>query len=273
MASALAAIDWAQPWLTPYRAAGQATAAHVAGGLSVAQALQARLDEPPGGQREAAATPPLLQAGPLRFVPADALPAGEAYEAYIARTACVPTRDNLHDFFNGLVWLVWPALKRSLHALQAGQIARHGVGPTRGALRDALTLFDESGAWLAAPAALLEALRSHDWARLFVDGRAAWFKPDVSEDDEAVRLVIVGHALLEQLVVPRKPLCAHVLPLEAARATAVLGGAEPGWSAADFVPKPFLPLPVLGVPGWWPANEQPGFYEDRAVFRPARRAN
>ena len=31
--------------------------------------------------------------------------------------------------------------------------------------------------------------------------------------------------------------------------------------------KPHLPLPVLGVPGWWDANEAPGFYDDNAVFR------
>ena len=36
---------------------------------------------------------------------------------------------------------------------------------------------------------------------------------------------------------------------------------------AKLALKPFLPLPVLGVPGWWPANELPGFYDDRAVFR------
>ena len=30
----------------------------------------------------------------------------------------------------------------------------------------------------------------------------------------------------------------------------------------------FLPLPVLGLPGWWPANDDPNFYDDRAVFRP-----
>jgi len=28
-------------------------------------------------------------------------------------------------------------------------------------------------------------------------------------------------------------------------------------------------LPVLGIPGWWPANEAPSFYDDPAVFRPA----
>jgi hypothetical protein len=31
--------------------------------------------------------------------------------------------------------------------------------------------------------------------------------------------------------------------------------------------KPFMPLPVLGVPGWWSANENPDFYTDKTVFR------
>jgi hypothetical protein len=29
-------------------------------------------------------------------------------------------------------------------------------------------------------------------------------------------------------------------------------------------------MPVLGVPGWWPANVAPDFYADAAVFRPLR---
>ena len=49
-------------------------------------------------------------AAPRRFVAQDALPAGEPYEAFIARTRCVPTRNNLHDAFNGLVWLAEPEL-------------------------------------------------------------------------------------------------------------------------------------------------------------------
>ena len=31
-----------------------------------------------------------------------------------------------------------------------------------------------------------------------------------------------------------------------------------------------MPLPVLGIPGWWEQNENPDFYSDRAVFRPAK---
>ncbi|WP_146608015.1 DUF3025 domain-containing protein, partial [Burkholderia multivorans] len=41
---------------------------------------------------------------PLRFVPQAELPPGIAYETHIAATGRVPTRHNLHDFFNALVW-------------------------------------------------------------------------------------------------------------------------------------------------------------------------
>jgi hypothetical protein len=47
------------------------------------------------------------------------------------------------------------------------------------------------------------------------------------------------------------------------------------WMAADvsadkLATKPFAHLPVLGVPGWWPANEGPAFYADASVFRPPK---
>ena len=61
-------------------------------------------------------------------------------------------RDKLHDLFNGIVWLRFPQLKRRLNELQAAQIALHGIGATRGAVRDALTLFDENAAVVRPPA-------------------------------------------------------------------------------------------------------------------------
>jgi hypothetical protein len=50
---------------------------------------------------------------PIRFVPQAELPEGRAYEAFIGATGCVPTRANLHDFFNGLVWQTFPRIKRT----------------------------------------------------------------------------------------------------------------------------------------------------------------
>lgn len=244
-------FDPDRPWLAPYAPRAAAMAASLAQGGDAAAVLSQ------------AAPGIALPAGPLRFVSADAAPAGEAYEAFIFRTAQVPTRDNLHDFFNGLVWQHFPRAKQRLNALQAAEIARAGIGATRGALRDALTLFDENGAVLDAPPALWQALLARDWQRLFVSERALW---------QEARLLVFGHALLEKLVAPRKALTAHVLRApDAGRAiliddAAIAAALQPSHLAA----KPFTPLPVLGVPGWWPANEAPGFYDDAAVFRPPR---
>jgi len=222
--------DWRQPWFAPLRE----IAAALPAGRTVADALNS------------------LGARAPRFVTAAALPPGEAYEAFIARSGTVPTRDNLHDLLNGLMWLHRPALKQRLNHLQAAQIAAHGVGPTRGPLRDALTLFDEHGAlWPEAPPPLAEALAARDWRALFITHRALW---------RDSRFEVFGHALLEQLAsAPRKALTAHV----------ALG--DPlAWSAGQWAAKPFLPLPVLGIPGWWPANAEPQYYADAKVFRPPR---
>lgn len=234
VAAAAAAIDWAQPWFLPLQGTAPAVAAQVAAGAPVALALNA-------------ASP-----SEVRFVEHCALPAGEAYEAFIARTGSVPTRDNLHDLFNGLVWLRHPALKRRLNTLQAQAIVALGVGPTRGPLRDALTLFDEHGAlWPAPPAPMVAALAVQDWSSLFIGQRAGWGGGGFE---------VFGHALLEQLATaPRKALTAHVVT-----------GEPVAWPGETWSTKPFMPLPVLGVPGWWPANEVPGFYDDRSVFRPRR---
>ena len=242
------AIDWSAPWLAPWRALGQPLAQ---------QLLQ---DDPSVHQALQTAAP---QGAPVVFVPQSALPEGTAYEQHIWDTRRVPTRDNLHDFFNGLVWLRFPHTKRRLNQLQAQAIAADGVQAVRGPLRDALTVFDENGAALQAPEALWDALRARDWQRLFIDLRPLWGQ---------ARLVLFGHALLEKLVSPRKPMVAHVY--QAPIAIKSIANLD-AWLAQAVQPqlwaaKPFAPLPVLGVPGWWPANEAPGFYADAQVFRPPR---
>ena len=234
-----ARFDTLRPWLAHLRPELDGALAAWQAGCPVSAALTAIRAAPGNADSD------------LRFVPQASLPAGQAYEAFIHRSRQVPTRDNLHDFFNGLVWLALPALKRRLNALQAAEIALRGVGAVRGPVRDALTLFDESGALLQAPPMLLVALQARDWPALFITHRAQW--ADAS-------LTIVGHALLEKLATaPRKALTAQVLLADPLALDAA------GWAA-----KPFAPLPVLGVPGWWPGNELPDFYDDKTVFRPLR---
>lgn len=84
MAHGLGLIDWQAPWLAPYCAAGQPLAQQVMAGVSCAVALNS------------------CEAMPVRFVPQAALPGGMAYEQYIFEQRGVPTRDGLHDFFNGI---------------------------------------------------------------------------------------------------------------------------------------------------------------------------
>ena len=242
--SPFGAIDWERPWLAAYRVLGE-PAAQAVGPMPVARALQA-----------AGAPAPA-------FVAQDRLSAGEAYEAHIFRTGTVPTRDNLHDFFNGLMWLHFPHAKRRLNALQAGEIARAGIGPHRGPLRDALTLFDENGAVLDAPPVLWDALAARDWQRLFVTERARW---------QEARLGVFGHALLDKLVHPRKQATAHVLWARGAMKSIAVDDAviARALDPEHLARKPFMPLPVLGVPGWWAGNADFSFYDDPDVFRPLR---
>jgi hypothetical protein len=238
------AIDWSQPWFAPWRAAGAPVAAAVAAGAAQHDALNA-------------ARPP------LRFVPQAALPDGTAYEQFIFDTGTCPVRPGAHDFFNGLVWLQLPRTKCRLNELQAQAIAAGGIGGRRGPVRDAITVLDENGALLQAPEPLWAALLARDWRRLFVELRPLW---------RLARLLVVGHALLEKLAAPRKDLTAHVWRVPCPD---VAFAAADGWLAAQCTPqalaaKPFAPLPVLGIPGWWPANENFSFYDDSVVFRPPR---
>jgi hypothetical protein len=193
-------------------------------------------------------------AGLVHFVEHSTLPTNEPYESFIARTRCVPTRDNLHDLFNGVMWLSYPHTKQRLNELQAEYIAIHGSSGPRGALRDALTLFDENAAVLQAPAELLDALRGRDWHTLFVKRRAQW---------QSARIAIFGHALLEKLLQPRKAITAHVWVIDDLTDASLASSL----TAERLTPKPFLPLPVLGIPGWWSANEDRSFYDDPEVFR------
>lgn len=239
-------VDWSRPWLCAWRAAGEPVAGRVDAGAALHDALNDACT------------------APVRFVPQHALPPGVAYERFVFETRQCPVRPGLHDFFNGLVWHAFPRAKSALNALQAAEIDRHGIGARRGPVRDAITVFDENGALLEAPPALWEALLARQWRLLFVDLRPLW---------ALARLRIFGHALLEQLARgPRKGLTAHVWRGNCALDS---GAQADGWLAArctgdGLAAKPFTPLPVLGVPGWWAENENFSFYDDSLVFRPRK---
>lgn len=224
------------------------------------------------------AQPPQAASGaPVRFV----LPAGNAagYEERVYANGEVETRpDNWHDFFNALAWMAYPRTKRILNghhhaALQAQRAAGSGA---RGAVRDAVTQFDECGIVVAsASASLADLIRAHDWKRLFWDRRA--------ELAGAMRFFVFGHATWDQLRAPFVGLTAKAIFLDVA----------PGWLSlpvqtqvtdvdqhlaeifmrpdAYANPRDFQPLPLLGIPGVVPESETPSYYDDSRQFRPLRK--
>lgn len=206
----------------------------------------------------------------LRFV-ADA-GSGMAYERRIFETGCVPTRPgNWHDAFNALVWLRFPLIKA---ALNARHVRAQRAESLRGAVRDAATLFDESGVIVAsADASLTEALRAHRWREVFVERR-----PEVAR---SLRFIVFGHAVYDQLRAPYFGLCGKALFV--ALPSPVLGSPHllpdlderVAGRLADqaflATPRDLTPLPLLGIPGVWEENEDPGYYDDPRQFRPLKR--
>jgi hypothetical protein len=205
-------------------------------------------------------------------------PGGERELGFEARTYAsgqVPVRPvNWHDLLNALVWMVFPTAKAAINGRHLLEMETQ-AGGQRTPTRDALTHLDEDGVIvLAADPALSQLMRGFAWKELF------WRRRE--EVRRAMRFFVFGHALYEKALAPfigmtGKALVFDVdaavlarepvrLLAEADRLTA-LYALNP---ACMLGPVELAPLPVLGVPGWWPDNEAQGFYDNSDYFRPGR---
>lgn len=206
-----------------------------------------------------------IRSASLRFVAPTDNAAATSYESGIAISGEIPTRSNWHDLFNALAWASWPGAKAAISEMHLRQIeAGLGAGP-RGPVRDALTLFDESGAVVVGDAPMLEAIRGFRWREVFLDRRDEW--------KDRVQVLLFGHALMEQMLNPRIGLTAKCVLLEnesifsdidARLAAHLLNPAN------IRTPRDLHPLPILGIPGWDARNESPDFYANTDYFRPGR---
>ena len=184
------------------------------------------------------------------------------YEARILASGQVPTRTkNWHDLLNALCWLSLPDTKLTLNAVQCQAIDPERA--QRGPLSDAATLFDESGLVIAGPDEdLAHALREKRWRDAFVEQRGAWARMTV---------IVVGHAVLEKLLSPWPGItakCTYIdLPANPDLKTVDAVLAQHWLGHAVEKPADLFPMPVLGVPGWWAANEDPTYYDNTKVFR------
>jgi hypothetical protein len=235
---------------------------------------------PPGrfprhDELSALATPSVASGGgaPIRFVP----PAASVqYETHVFETGEVQTRpDNWHDLFNALVWLAFPRTKAVLNRHHCEEIRARRAERLRGTARDVLTLFDEGGILVAAADAELSSLlREFRWKELFWKRRAEVLR--------SMRFYVFGHAIYEKALEPYKGVTAKALIVDTAAGLfdAPLGQqlAELDARAADYFSgaqalastRTLPPLPILGIPGWEPANAREEYYDDAAQFRPGR---
>jgi hypothetical protein len=208
----------------------------------------------------------------LRLVPAGP-GSGEPYEPRIFRSEELPVRaDNWHDLFNVLVWCTFPRAKAALNARHVLEMEREPPG-RRGSVRDALTQFDEDGVIVLCSAPeLLELIRAFRWKELFWRRRE-----DVLQH---MRFLVFGHALYEKLLAPfvgvtgKAVMCMVAPALSASPIQKQLSYADAALADSVYAlasPRDLQPIPVLGIPGWYPAAASEAFYGDATYFRSGQR--
>jgi hypothetical protein len=226
-----------------------------------------------------AAAGPLTTASgvPIRFVSPREHTERERqyYELRIAQTGEIETREeNWHDLFNALAWITYPRAKARINAQHAALLKERGEeeAKRRSPERDALTLFDEGGVAVASSSPeLMRLIIDFEWKQLFWSRRA--------QLAGKMRFFGFGHGMYEQALNPYIGMVAKTVFVPASEAffSLPLAGqlAQVDALLADHFtdrslfrsPRMMAPMPVLGVPGWYPPSEIESFYDDPVHFR------
>lgn len=213
----------------------------------------------------------------LRFVPHSGKPkdfeSGFEQRAYVRGEVQLRAFD-WHDMFNALVWVSFPTTKAVINARHF-EVLSEGGGGNRTPQRDALTLFDEDGVVvLSSDPELLDLVREFRWKTLFWERR--------EQVRSRMRFFVFGHALYQKALAPFIGLTGKAVLLGVPQGVLELSPqarveeadrrlAAHVWDREHLCHgRELAPLPVLGVPGWWPDNEEETFYDNKAYFRPGR---
>ncbi|TNC99797.1 MAG: transmembrane protein [Gallionellaceae bacterium] len=193
----------------------------------------------------------------------------------------VPTRaDNWHDLLNALVWLTFPKAKAAIngrHYAALTQAALPEGSSERGAVRDAITLLDESGVIVPyADDGLAELLHGFRWKELF------WHQRALLETN--MGFYIFGHGLYEKTLKPYVGMTGQGLLLPVVKEFFTW---QPDQRLAHLDEKlavyllekdnacstrELSPVPLLGMPGWSADNEVPAYYDNTDYFRSGRQS-
>ncbi len=199
------------------------------------------------------------------------------YETFIAQTNTIPTRCNWHDFYNGLIWLQFPKTKAFFNQAHQQEIMQHGR-LTRTPVRDKLTHFDECGLVLITDQKSLEGeISEHNWQQVFIERKQQWHTN--------IKPLLFGHALWEMLMQPFIGLTAKATVIydpnllkqvehydlsRGENSSDIDNRLHEQIKENDLLKKrrPWLPIPLLGIPNWSHLPQTPTFYADKAYFMP-----
>lgn len=222
-----------------------------------------------------------VQSGlPLRFVSHQSgkLPFEMQYEPRCYLHGEVQIRSGeWHDLLNALVWLTFPKAKAAINARHYLDLrnANGNRQNQRSALRDMVTLFDESGTIVAcADTELGNLLRDFKWKELFWQQR-----PQVNA---SMGFYLFGHGLYEKALQPYVGMTGQYLLVAVEQEffswdlARRLGYLDERMAAYLNAPqhchstRELAPVPLLGVPGWAAENWEESYYSNISYFRPGR---
>ena len=197
---------------------------------------------------------------------------GLYYEQHIYQYRQIPTRlQHWHDFFNAMIWALFPKTKAYLNQLHVKDIALHGLSP-RTPQRNRATQFDECGVVIAySDDTVPQYLLQHQWQQAFVQHRQHW--------QSKTQAFMFGHANYEMLIDPYIGMTGKWLGIKVP---------DSFWQRSkqqkyDYLDQPLCvllqqqalftqsgklpPLPLLGVPTWHQGLQDTAFYNNQNYFR------
>ncbi len=196
----------------------------------------------------------------------------QQYEARVYLTGEVQTRtENWHDLFNALVWLIFPNIKAVLNQLhyQALLHEQQIKSKRRGALRDAVTLFDESGVIVVtSDISLAKLLKNFEWKALFWQQRIKL--------QAYMRFFVFGHGLYEKALDPYLGMTGKGIILlvedtffdqELSAQLAIIDVKLADFIDCHLVSTNLTPVPILGYPCWSLDNKDETYYDNKNYFR------
>ena len=220
---------------------------------------------------------------PIKLVPQDEK-SGVLEEHYAPRIYLqgeIQTREqNWHDFFQAATWALFPKTKVAINALHypAAKYRFDNSLPkgSRTSLENSLSQFDECGVILYSTRPdLLEMVRQFEWHELFWSSR--------SDLGREFGCIVYGHAIYEKAINPYVGLTAKAILLEVDTEIFKLSQDERvgkiDSELANYfqdpprinTPKDLSPFPILGMPCYYPNNDNEEFYFNQQYFRPGRK--